>query len=163
MSILLLCVFQTREPHLVFFGVYSVCILAPDLRGEFCNWYATSNKSAVRLQPLAIIWGDGFRGLSAVCVREFMLCFLKQKGCETTRWITCPRAAVGKMENELTSILTASHVPYAEMCSSVCVWRVDLTGNVFLPKAKKQKRHFNFICCLQYLFFFCIALHCIAL
>lgn len=80
----------------VCFGVYSVCVFALHLRGECCNWYATSNKSTGRLPPLAIIWGDGFRGLSAVCVREFMLCFLKQRDCETTRRIACPRAAVGK-------------------------------------------------------------------
>lgn len=81
-----------------------------------------------------------------MCGREFMLCFLKQRGCETTHRITCPRAAVGKMENELTSILTVSHVPYAEMYSSACFvgvrWflRVNLmkpVRNVSCPKHKE--------------------------
>lgn len=140
MSIVLLCILCTSRL------LRSVlCVFALHLRGEFCNWYATSNKSAGRLPPLAIIWGDGFRGLSAVCVCEFTLCFLKQRGCETTRWRTCPRAAAGKMENELTSILTLCHVPYAEMYSNACfVWawwflRVNLAGNIFCPKQKKTK------------------------
>lgn len=134
--------------HISSFSECILCVFLLHLRGEFCNWYATSNKSAGRLPPLAIIWGDGFRGLSTVCVCEFMLCFLKQRGCETTRWITCPQAAVGKMENELTSILTLSHVPYAEMYSSACfvwVWwvlRVNLTRNIFCLKQNKKKETF---------------------
>lgn len=75
-----------------------------------------------------------------MCGPEFMLCFLKQRGCETTRRITCPRAAVGKMENELTSILIVSHVPYAEMYSSACFVGVRCESHEtcqerFLPKA----------------------------
>lgn len=153
--------------HISSFSECILCVFLLHLRGEFCNWYATSNKSAGRLPPLAIIWGDGFRGLSTVCVCEFMLCFLKQRGCETTRWITCPRAAVGKMENELTSILTLSHVPYAEMYSSACfvwVWRVlrvNLTGNIFCPKQNNKERKKNYILLAENLDW-TILLHCTA-
>lgn len=99
------------------------------------------------------------------CVDVNLCCFLKQRGCETTHKVTCPRAAVGKMENELTSILTVSHVPYVEMYSSACfvaVWqflRMNLTKpvrNVSCPKHFLLKDNKE---CFRTIISFCIALH----